>query len=239
MMSRKNIPELSIVLPFYNEKNSIVPLLKEYKIFRRQYNFELLCVNNGSIDGSEKIFMENSKKQSFNFIKVISVKENKGYGNGIMAGIKKAKAEVIAWTHADMQTSPGDVFKAYDLYKKKNNKKAIVKGVRKDRQALDAFVSNCMGLFASTLLRQNLFEINAQPKLFHRSLITQLLNAPDDFLLDLYFLYIAKKKNYTVLTVSVLFPKRLHGKSKWAYSFRSRAKMIKRTITYVYHLSKS
>jgi len=229
--------QLSIVLPFYNEKKSIQDLLDKYKKFTREYKFELICVNNGSTDGSEKIFQSFSKKKNYDFVKVVTVKKNIGYGHGIMTGVKSAKGEVVAWTHADMQTHPADVFKAYRIYNKEENNKVIVKGNRVGRLFIDTFVTVCMGILASILLRGHYYEINAQPKLFHKSFVKYLSNTPTDFLLDLYLLFIAKKHHYTIRSFKVRFHTRKHGKSKWAYSLRSRFGMIKRTIQYIYSLS--
>lgn len=237
-MRKLQKPLLSVILPFYNEKKSIDYLINVYKKFTQKYSFELLCVNNGSTDGSDKLFDVYSKQKSYDFVKIITVKKNVGYGHGIMSGVRKAKGDVIAWTHADMQTSPADVFKAYELYEKENNPKIIIKGSRVGRLFLDTFVSNCMGVLASVVLRGNYYEINAQPKLFHKSFLKYLSKSPNDFLLDLYFLFTAKKNGYSICSFTVSFHKRKHGKSKWAYSLRSRLGMIRRTIQYIFYLSK-
>ncbi len=236
-MSKSLRLPLSIVLPFYNEKKSIPFLLNKYKSFKNKYNFELICVNNGSTDGSEKIFSSFTKKSGFQFIKIATVKKNVGYGHGIMTGVRKASGDIIAWTHADMQTPPEDVFKAYNIYKKGNNQKVIVKGNRVGRHPIDTFVSSCMGVLATIVLRAPFYEVNAQPKLFHRSFVKYLSHAPNDFLLDLYLLFIAKKYHYQIRSFTVQFHTRKFGKSKWAYSFRSRFAMIKRTVQYMFLLS--
>lgn len=52
-----------------------------------------------------------------------------------------------------------------------------------------------MSIYETILLRTKLVDINAQPNLFHRSFYDSLTDAPKDFSLDLYFLYMAQKKN--------------------------------------------
>jgi polyisoprenyl-phosphate glycosyltransferase len=236
-MRKLQKPLLSVILPFYNEKKSIQDLLNKYKNFTSGYNFELVCVNNGSTDGSEKIFQSFSKKKHYGFVKVVTIKTNVGYGHGIMTGVKNAQGDVIAWTHADMQTHPSDVFKAYDIYRKENNDKVIIKGNRAGRHPLDTLVSGCMGVLASIVLQGQYYEINAQPKLFHKSFVKYLLHTPNDFLLDLYLLFTAKKHHYKIRSFTVRFYTRKHGKSKWAYSWQSRLGMIKRTVQYIFSLA--
>jgi len=234
-MRKPQSPQLSIVIPVYNEQGSISTLLKEYKKSGMNYNFELICVNNGSTDNTEKILRDNKKK--YTFIKIVTIRKNIGYGHGIMTGVKSTSGDIVAWTHADMQTHPSDVFRSYTSYKKQNNKNTIVKGSRIDRPFSDTFISACMGAIAAIALRMPINEINAQPKLFPRTFIRHLSNPPNDFMLDLYFLYKANRMKYTIRTIKVNFPKRAHGKSKWAYSLPSRLRMIKRTLQYISYLA--
>lgn len=229
---------LSIITPSYNEKNNIENILKEYAKFKK-YNFELIFVNNGSTDGTEKILAKFSKNENYKFLKIINVKKNIGYGHGIMTGVKEAKGELISWTHADLQTPPKDVFKAYEQYKKYDNKKYLIKGIRKGRKTSDSIISMSMAVIASAFLKMQLSEINAQPKLFHRDLKKYLSNYPNDFTLDLFLLYRAKKNGFKIKNIEVNFLKRVHGKSKWAYSFSSKLKTILKTFNYIIKLSRS
>lgn len=228
--------KLSIVVPFYNEEKNILFVLEEYKRFEHNYDFELVCVNNGSRDHSDQIFCDVKKSGRYPFAKVITVENNRGYGYGIIQGVKNAVGEVIAWTHADLQTDSEDVFCAFDKYSQHNNEHILVKGNRVKRPFLQAVFSFGMAVIASIVLNGVFFEINAQPKLFHRSFLPFLRHAPDDFSLDLYLLYQAKQHKYSIRTIDVIFRKRLHGTSKWAYSLSSRIRTIARTIRYIFKL---
>ena len=114
----KRNPEFSIVIPFYNEKKNIPLVLNAYQKIKNSsvYSFELLCINNGSTDGSEDLFAKLLKNKKYPFARLVTVKKNKGYGFGIMSGVSRAKGDVIAWTHADMQTDAKDPFRAYEEY---------------------------------------------------------------------------------------------------------------------------
>jgi hypothetical protein len=59
---------------------------------------------------------------------------------------------------------------------------------------------------------------------------------PNDFSLDLYTYYKAKKEELKIATVPVNFGERLHGESKWAFNFKSRIAMIIRTWKYIFKL---
>lgn len=231
-------PQLSIVVPFYNEENNIPLVLDNYKRIQHVVRFELICINNGSTDNSRKIFDTLLKQNKYKFAKVLTLKKNIGYGDGIIYGLKKARGDVLAWTHADMQTDAEDVIRAYHLYKKFDNTKNIVKGRRVKRNISAVLFSIAMAAIATVLLGELFYEINAQPKLFHRSFLKCFKNPPKDFSLDLYFLLLCKKYCYNMLSIPVKFPERRYGVSTWSYSFSSRIKTIKRTIEYILVLRK-
>ena len=71
---------------------------------------------------------------------MVHVLENKGYGNGIKQGLKIAEGKFIGYTHADLQTDPKDVIKAFDIIKLNNcNENIFIKGNRKGRPFFDQF----------------------------------------------------------------------------------------------------
>lgn len=227
--------KLSIIVPCYNEARNI-PLIMERFAAAAEPGVEVVLVNNGSTDNSAEIFTQFLQNT---FVKIITVPKNIGYGHGIVSGLKAASGEVLAWTHADMQTDPADVLVAYHRFQELNQPdQVIIKGKRVNRTFGQWGFTFGMSLIASAILWQPLYDINAQPKLFHRRLFEKLNNPPDDFSLDLYLLYMAKRLGYRIETIPVRFTKRIHGESKWAFSFQSKYKTILRTIKYIFALRK-
>lgn len=234
--------KLSIVVPCYNEEKNIPHILERFAIALKPIkDAELILVNNGSTDNSAAVFAEHLTRPSYAFVRVVTVKNNVGYGHGIMTGVRAAKGEVLSWTHADLQTDPVDVIAAYEKFQdlNKESNKVLIKGRRIKRRFGEWAFTLGMSTIATATLLKPLFDVNAQPKLFHRSFLRHLKNAPEDFSLDLYLLYLAKHKGYELHTVPVRFGKRLHGESKWAFSLKSRWKTVLRTIKYIFALRKS
>ena len=93
-----------------------------------------------------------------------------------------------------------------------------------------------MGVLASVVLRLPLWDVNAQPKVFDREFFGLLTNPPDDFSLDLYWLWLAKKHGYTVLTIPVDFGQRQHGESKSAPNLKGKLKTSWKTVKYIFAL---
>ena len=228
--------KLSIVIPCYNELDSIDILIdKLIKILRN--DIEVILVDNGSTDGTY------DKLENLNLpenIKVLKIIKNLGYGNGIIQGLKITEGEIVSWTHADLQTDPADVIKGYEKYQQDLiNKKCIVKGKRKRRNFNEQIITLGMSLYCSIILSEKLFDINAQPKLFHRSFINSLAAPPLDFSLDLYLLYFFKKQKIKINSIPVYFDKRVHGEAKGGGgNFFGKIRVIIKTIKYVYKLKK-
>ena len=232
----KSKPQLSIVVPCYNEKGNIPLLVKRFKeTLSQSVKVELVLVDNGSTDGSHQLIKEIVEKEQN--IKMIWVKKNIGYGFGIWSGLRKAKGEYLCWTHADLQTDIKDAFKAYEIAKgQPNPERCFVKGNRKGRQFIESFFTFGMSVFETLILGTLLYDINAQPNLFHRSFLKKLGEPPKDFSFDLYFYYMAKKLGYKILRFSVFFKQRIHGQSHWNISLKGKWKFIKRTLHFTLKL---
>ena len=227
--------KLSIVIPCYNEADNIPYLVNKLESIKDK-EIEVILVDNGSTDETTAIMArELSDKQPF--FKSIFVAQNIGYGHGIMTGVKEATGDVIAWTHADLQADPTDVMNAYSTYiQNENYEKYILKGKRVKRNLFDAFFTFGMGFLSSFLMRVKLSDINAQPKMFHRSFLENMENAPDDFSLDLYLVYQARVNGYHIIEYPVHFGKRLHDEAKGGGSLKGKWKLIKRTWAYMKEL---
>ena len=223
--------KLSVVIPCYNEVKNIPLILERFGSVISNEDLEVVMVDNGSYDGSSELL--DTLLPSYSFAKKVRVEINQGYGYGILQGLKAAKGEFIGWTHADMQTDPGDVIKAYHFLEEKAwSEKLYVKGTRKGRSYGERFFTFGMGVFETLYLGKKMFDINAQPNFFSRRFYDSWENPPYDFSLDLYALYMAEMKGLEVKRIIVKFPPRLFGESHWNTGLSSKWKFIKRTIDF-------
>ena len=222
---------LSIVVPCYNEAKNIPLILDRFNAVIKRDDVEVILVNNGSQDATQEVL--DALLPRYPFARTVNVPVNKGYGYGIREGLQAAKGTFVGWTHADMQTDPGDVIKALEIAERKGAPKDIyLKGTRKGRSILDVFFTIGMSMFESLYLGAALWDINAQPNIFHRSFMEGWRNPPDDFSLDLYALYAARKRHLKIIRFAVLFPKRVHGTSHWNTGLGAKWKFIKRTMAF-------
>ena len=233
-MIKKN-SNLSLIIPCYNEQENLPLLFK--KLLKIQLEcFEIILIDNGSKDNTSKI-IEHFIKNNNSCIKILKIKKNIGYGHGIMSGVRKASGQIVAWTHADLQTDPQDVVDAYQFFVSKNgDRNFILKGKRKKRKFFDKLFTGLMSIISSIAFNMKLSDINAQPKMFSRNFVKYIDNAPNDFSLDLFILVKAIKLNYTILEYPVMFKNRSYGISKGGGSFIGKIKLTLRTLSYINRL---
>lgn len=228
--------KLSIVVPCYNEAENIPLILSGFSEVVTG-DMEVVLVNNGSTDNSTKIFDE--LLPMYPFARLVMVPVNQGYGYGILQGLKSCDSEYLGWTHADMQTDPNDVLKAWEILKNNLPKDVYVKGNRKGRPIADTFFTWGMGMFETMYMGEKMNDINAQPNIFPKIFFDTWKNPPHDFALDLYASYLAKKQGMEVIRFPVLFPERIHGQSKWNTGMKAKCKFIKRTVKFSKNLKKN
>lgn len=222
---------LSIIVPCYNERENIPIILDKFKLAIGQRDMEVLLVDNGSTDQSEEILK--TLLPEYPFAGTVKVPVNQGYGYGILKGLDAAQGEFVGWTHADMQTDPADVIKAYDILERAHwNSRIFVKGNRKKRGISDQFFTMGMSIFETVYLGKKLYDVNAQPNIFSKEFYNTWKNPPIDFALDLYVLYMAQLNNLNVIRFPVLFPPRIYGSSHWNTGIQAKWKFIKRTINF-------
>ena len=227
---------LSIVIPCFNEAKSLPKLVKDFSKKLKRKDIELILVNNGSNDSTETII--SNLKKDYNFLKMIKLKKNNGYGNGILQGLKKAKGKYISWTHADLQTDPYDVIIGFEKFEKELSPKIFIKGNRLGRPLKDIIFTIGMSIFETILLKKIFWDVNAQPNIFHKNFFNMLEKIPLDFSFDLFFYFNAKKKKLKILRFPVKYPERKFGVSHWNTDFKNKMKFIKRTIKYSFQLKK-
>jgi glycosyltransferase involved in cell wall biosynthesis len=225
-----------IVIPCFNEAKNLQKLISECDRVTKlsEYQVGFILVNNGSTDGSDRIFLE--LVAGINFIKYVSLTHNQGYGGGILAGLEQVAAPISGWTHADLQTPLADCLTGVRSIQ---NGEDFAKGRRIGRKSGDKLFSLGMGLFESILFKRRLFEINAQPTIFRTELVKEWKKPPTDFSLDLYALVMASKGGSKIARFPVKFLPRQFGESKWNLGFRSRVKFIRRILSYSFVLRRA
>ena len=94
--------KLSIIIPAYNEENTILNVLKAVKKVRLSAEKEIIVIDDCSKDGTKGILEKINDKE----IKVYFHKTNKGKGAAIRTGLKQATGEFVIIHDADLEYDP-------------------------------------------------------------------------------------------------------------------------------------
>ncbi|MEO6719109.1 MAG: glycosyltransferase family 2 protein [Ferruginibacter sp.] len=121
--------DLSIVIPVFNSENNLEPLMDELVKALNFVLFEIILINDRSVDKSWDKIMQLSKK--YPQLTGINLRKNSGQNNAVMCGLKHAVGKYIVIMDDDLQHSPadipkllGEIEKGYDAvyakFKRKN-----------------------------------------------------------------------------------------------------------------------
>ena len=222
-------PELSIVIPCYNEAGNLPLLIDRCDRLAATPGVEVVLVDNGSTDDTREVLRTLLPEAPD--CRSVSVETNRGYGAGILAGLAAARGDILGWTHADMQTDPQDALRGLDLFRT-HGRDIFVKGRRRGRPLTDIVFTAGMSAFETALLARPLRDINAQPTMFSRGFFETWKAPPLDFSLDLYAYYQARVAGLKVHRFPVTFGRRAHGVSSWNVSPAAKWKFIRRTVAF-------
>jgi len=227
---------LSLVIPCFNEEANLPLLLARCTRVIDTQGIEIVLVDNGSTDGTAQLL--ESLLPSYPGCRAVRVEANRGYGFGIIAGLHAAKGEILGWTHADMQADPQDALDGLHLFDK-HGPNLFVKGLRFGRPLGDVAFTVGMSMFETVLLKKRMWDINAQPTMFHRQFFESWRSPPDDFSLDLYAYYLARTQGINIQRFPVRFGERAHGVSHWNVNWAAKRRFIRRTVSFSLQLRKN
>lgn len=230
---------LSLVIPCYNERANL-PLVLERceRLIELVPDAEVVLVDNGSDDGSADVIAR--LLPGCRGCRSVRVPLNRGYGFGILAGLKAAAGDILAWTHGDMQTDPLDAARGYELFTGIAVPETLfVKGCRHGRPLTESIFSAGMGMFESVLMGHRLVDITAQPTMFHRAFLEQWKRPPHDYSLDLYAYHCARQRRLKIARIPVTFSPRANGESHWNVGRGGKADFIRRTLSYSFRLRRA
>lgn len=219
----------SIILPCYNESESLNDLVNLINKFPKKYKCEFILVENGSTDDS-KNFFDNCKLFDEKYIKKVYVKENKGYGYGIIQGLKVATGDYVGWIHSDLQYNPLDLVPFLDYLEEHFDNHILLKGKRKNRKLVEYVFTFGMGIYDSILFKKHMSNVMAMPVIFNRELLDYIDLFPFDYTIDIFAYGLALKKNYDVKHLPIYLKNRERGISSWNTGFVSRIKQSKKMM---------
>lgn len=110
-------PEISILIPLYNEEESIAELMAWIDKVMKEHSFtyEAIMVDDGSTDNSWNVIEDLSKQ--YPYLKAIKFQRNYGKSPALNEAFKAAQGNVVITMDADLQDSPDEIPELYQMIK--------------------------------------------------------------------------------------------------------------------------
>lgn len=108
--------KLSVIIPVYNSEATLASLVDTLHRALKEIAFEIILVNDGSKDGSERLCTELARK--FSNVHFISLRRNYGEFNAVMCGLNFTKGEYCVMIDDDFQNPPEEIIKLVNTAEK-------------------------------------------------------------------------------------------------------------------------
>ena len=211
--------DYSVVIPVYNERDNLEILLKSLtevmSSLRKEY--EIICVNDGSSDGSDEVLKV--LKTKYEQLKVVEFERNCGLTAALDAGFSMARGEIVITMDADMQNDPQDIT---ELLKQMRDYD-VVCGVRSRRHDpwLRILSSGIANYIRNRVTKENITDVGCTLRAYKRKFLSRLklFDGMHRFLPTLL-----KWEGAKVVEVEVEHHPRVYGKTKfgvWNRVFRA------------------
>ncbi|OFW63127.1 MAG: glycosyl transferase [Actinobacteria bacterium RBG_19FT_COMBO_36_27] len=232
----KSTPDISIVIPIYNERESIAKLYDNLNeaLSKMDLKYEVLLIDDGSIDGTfDELLKIHNKNKLF---KIIRFRRNFGQTSAMSAGFNYAEGEIIVTLDADLQNDPGDIPLLLD---KLNEGYDIVSGWRKNRKdkaVTRRFPSIVANRLISRLTGVHLHDYGCTLKAYRKEVVKNI-NLYGE--MHRYIPAIASWMGVKVAEIPVRHHSRKYGKSKVGLSRMIRVILDIITVKFLLSYSQS
>ncbi len=213
-------PEISIVIPCYNEEERIFNTIKTISNYFNKIRYEIIVIDDGSNDSTRKII------SSIKNIVINPKRYNRGKGFSIREGVLKSKGKKILITDADLST-PIDEYQKLDKF---IDQFEIIIGSRglKDSEVQNNIFRILFGKIGNFLIRpiiKNIKDTQCGFKLFNAKTAKHLfsLQTINGFGYDFEILFLAQKRGLKIKEVPI----------KWKSSNESKVNPIDYPKTFI------
>lgn len=205
MKNLKTSVTVSLVIPSYNEIDAIPVVLKKVLDYQKQDPrlSEIIVVDDGSYDGSEKIL------ERWNGIRVLRSKKSGGYGAALKKGFQAAQGDLILFMDMDDTYQISDLSRMIEVLIENNND--VVFGNRLDQSAGMPWVRFVGNKFYHYCLKALSLPRLTDPctgmRLFRKELVSAFCRLPEDDLsysMALTIFILSSKISYNEIQISYL-----------------------------------
>jgi glycosyltransferase involved in cell wall biosynthesis len=211
---KTSFKKVSILIPLFNEEESIKPLVNEIKksLSKIQIDYEVLFIDDGSRDDSLKTIKEIAKND--NRIRFISFRKNYGKSAALQVGFHHVIGDAVITMDADLQDDPDEIL---SLLKKLDEGYDLCSGWKKKRQ--DPFIKKMSSRFFNFVTRImsgiKIHDFNCGLKAYRKQVVENVKVYGE---LHRYIPVLAKWQGFTITETPVQHHPRRYGETKYGIS---------------------
>jgi len=205
--------DLTIIIPVFNEVESITPLLGEVAAqFDATDAFEIIVVDDGSIDGTPAVLQ--AARQAHPQLRVLRHRERYGQSMAIVSGVLAAHSPWIVTLDGDGQNDPADIPRLFRVMDETANDVQLVSGYRKQRNDgwLKRISSRAANSMRAALLGDNIPDSACGLRVFARSTFLAL---PRFDHMHRFLPALVQRQGGKVVSVEINHRRRHRGQSKY------------------------
>jgi glycosyltransferase involved in cell wall biosynthesis len=205
-------PKYSIVIPFYNERESLQELhVRLVAVLESLGPFEILYIDDGSTDGSFDIIRGLSERDQR--VRALQFRRNLGKAAALSEAFSRIRGEVVVTIDADLQDEPNEIPK---LIAKLDEGYDLVTGWKEDRNDpwTKTFPSRVFNGIARMLFGVRLHDLNCGLKVM-RADVVRTIDVYGEF--HRFIPILANLKGFRVAEVPVIHHERKFGTSKYGW----------------------
>lgn len=209
--------KLSIVVPVFNEVNTIGNVLQKLLSLKLSCEKEIIIVNDGSTDGTHKEIRKHVTPRNKNILRVVTHPANKGKGSAIRTGMKNISGDYMLIQDADLEYNPDEIpFLIQALGSRKTSSPEIaVYGSRfmgKERKIPFIYLigNKTLTLITRILFRVRITDMETGYKLLPKKFFTTVSLVSDHFDIEPEITAKLVKKGIPIKEVSISYSGRSH-----------------------------
>lgn len=210
---KHSMPQLSVVVPVYNERDNVLPLIAEITAaLRGKIDFEIVYVDDASND--DTLSMLTAAKADNPELRVLHHLAQSGQSTAVRNGVKAARGVWIATLDGDGQNDPADIPKLLAMRDQSADSIKLFAGWRVNRKDSGSkrFASRFANAIRSRLLRDETPDTGCGIKLFERE---AFLDLPYFDHMHRYLPALMQRAGWQVKSVPVNHRPRSAGSSKY------------------------
>lgn len=177
-MSENKKPDISIVIPMYNEEENIIPLFDRLFPVMESLTekWEVVCVNDGSSDRTLEILNREHARREH--LVVVDLARNFGQHAAVMAGFAESRGDWIITMDADLQNPPEEIPAIVEQFRKGYD---LIGSIRQGRQ--DTFFRKAASRITNKVITRisgiSLQDFGCMLRGYSREVVTGILENPE------------------------------------------------------------